>query len=320
MTTAADTPERPAPSTPLRYLADRAKRIARVSAYFAVVTLVLGTIATRRVYGSIARGGLEIGSGLAQLGDVVGPSYRVLLNGESMNVSSAMTDEPLDAVLQRFEKECREHAGGLEDEMRSLPATLGGELPAEVRGPAGLGIVTSREGDRGMVACLARDVDLGYAGTMHAFGQFARSGDLADLGKLRYVLAEKSKSGRTHVVAVWTEGSFRIGRLFPAEGDCPGSDLPDTFRPEGARRLLTASVADAPFGVRIYEVPGDPDQVLAQYAAGMPALGWKAVQTVDRGLDGARAFMRGPVDLLVTTQPSRDGKNTVVSLVSMPPR
>lgn len=306
--------------SPLSLIADRLKRIARVSAYFAVVALVLGTIATRRVYGAVAKGALEIGSGLAQLGDVVGPSYRVMLNGEPMNVSSAMTDLPVEAVLARFESECREHAGGLDEELDGLPATLRGSLPAASKGPAGLGIVSTRDGDRGMVACLARDVDLGYAGTLKAFGAFARSGDLADLGKLRYVLAERMPSGRTHVLGAWTEGSFRIGTLFPASGDCPGSDLPETHRPTGARRLLTASVEGAPFGVRIYDVAGTPDEVLAGFDDAMPALGWKPVLAADQGMDGGKAFLRGPVDLLVGAQSSRDGASTVVSLVSMPPR
>lgn len=301
-------------------IGDRVRRVMRVSVYLAVVTLLLGTIATRRVYGSVEKGALEIGSGLAQLGDVVGPNYRVSINGEVVNVSSAMTDEPLDTVLDRFEKECREHAGGLEEELGSLPQTLQSQLPPAVRGPAGIGIVRTRDTDSGMVACLARDVDLGYGGTMEAIGRFAKSGDLADLGKLRYVMAERTASGRTHVVGAWTEGSFRIGHLFPASGDCPGSDLPDTFRPDGSRRLLTASVDGAPFGVRIYDAKGTPDEVLSQYERGMVAAGWSPAPVVDKELNHGRAFMRGAVDLLVSAQPSKDGASTIVSLVSMPPR
>jgi hypothetical protein len=303
------------------YAIDRTKRIARVSAYFGAVTLILGTIATRRVYGSVEKGALEIGSGLAQLGDVAGPNYDVKLNGETIHVSSTMTDTPLDDVLDRFEKECREHAGGLDDELNALPAAVQGQVPPDMKGPAGSGTMRTREGDRGMVACLARDADLGYAGTLQALTRFAKSGDLADLGKLRYVMAERAPSGRTHVIGVWTEGSFHIGNIFPSEGDCPGSDLPETYRPEGSRRLLTASVEGAPFGVRIYQAPGTPDEVLAKYDQGMAAQGWSPVRAADQGLEQAgRAFMRGPVDALVTAQPTKDGKGTVVSLVSMPPR
>lgn len=301
-------------------LGDRAKRVARVLTYFAVVTLILGTIAARRTYGSMARGALEIGGGLAQLGEVVGPSYRVMLNGETMNVSSTMTDVPVDEVLDRFEKECQEHAGGLEEELGALSATLQANLPPSAKGPSGVGVMTTREKERGMVACIARDADLGYEGTAKAFGSFVRSGDLADLGRLMYVRAEKMPSGRTHVVAAWTDGSFRIGRLFPAAGDCPGSDLPDTFRPEGSRRLLTASVDGAPFGVRIYDTSGTPDEALEAYEREMPSHGWTGVRTVDQHMDGAHAFMKGAVDLLVTAQPSKDGKSTVLSLISMPPR
>src|SRR5579871_282391 len=174
---------------PFWMLFDRGKRVARVATYLGVVTLVLGTVAASKVYGSVEKGALEIGGGLAQLGDVMGPTYRVLLNGEALNVSSAMTDASVDEVLGRFEKECREHAGGLEEELDALGGTLDGKVPPAMKGPAGLGIMSTREGSRGMVACVARDVDLGYAGTAQALATFARSGDLADLGKLRYVVA-----------------------------------------------------------------------------------------------------------------------------------
>jgi hypothetical protein len=302
------------------WIGERARRFARVFAYFSFVTLILGTIAARRTYGSMARGALEIGGGLAQLGEVVGPSYRVMLNGEAMNVSSTMTDLSVDQVLDRFDTECREHSGGLEEELGALPSTVRADVPPSAKGPAGVGVMTTREKDRGMVACIARDADVGYEGTAKAFGAFVHSGDLADLGRLMYVRADRMPSGRTHVVAAWTDGPFRIGHLFPAAGDCPGSDLPDTFRPEGSRRLLTASVEGAPFGVRIYDTSGTPDDALAAYEREMPAHGWTGVRTVDQHMDGAHAFMKGAVDLFVTAQPSRDGKSTVLSVISMPPR
>lgn len=303
------------------YALDRTKRVARVSAYFGVVTLILGTIATRRVYGSVEKSALEVGGGLAQLGDVAGPNYDVKLNGETIHVSSTMTDKSVDQVLDQFEKECREHAGGLQEELNALPATVQGQIPPDLKTSGGTGIMTTRDGNRGMVACLARDVDLGYTGTLQALTRFARSGDLADLGKLRYVMAERGAGGRTHVIGVWTEGSFHIGSMFPAAGDCPGSDLPETYRPEGSRRLLTASVDGAPFGVRIYQADGTPDEVLAKYDTGMTALGWRPAHAADQGLGQAgRAFMRGPVDAFVAVQPTQDGKGTMVSFVSMPPR
>lgn len=305
----------------MSFLASRARRLGRMLAYFAVVTLVFGTIASHRVYASAENGALAMGGALAQLGDVAGPSYRVSMNGETLNVSSAMTDDSVDQVLDRFEKECREHAGGLDEQLAALPRALKAQLPPEATGAAGAGVIRTRQGDRGMVACVARDTDLGYEGTMAALARFAKTGDLAELGKLRYVLAERMPSGRTHVLGVWTEGSFRVGRMFPASGDCPGSDVPDAFRPAGSRRVLAAGVEGAPYGVRVYLVTGAPEQVLAQYGRGMTTAGWEPVDVVDQAMHGrGRAFLRGAVDVLVSAQPSRGGSSTVLSVVSMPPQ
>jgi hypothetical protein len=304
----------------MSFLASLARRMARVAAYFAVVTLALGTIASRRVYASAENGALAMGGALAELGDVAGPSYRVSMNGETLDVSSAMTDEPVDQVLDRFEKECREHAGGLDAQLAALPQALKAQLPAEAKGAAGAGVIRTRQGDRGMVACVARDAGLGYEGTISALARFAKTADLADLGKLRYVLAERMPSGRTHVLGAWTDGSFRLGRMFPASGDCPGSDLPGGFRPDGSRRILAAAVEGAPYGVRVYLAAGTPEQVLVQYGRGMAAAGWEPVPAVDRPLNGrGMAFLRGDVDVLVSAQPSRDGSSAVVTVVSMPP-
>jgi hypothetical protein len=134
------------------------------------------------------------------------------------------------------------------------------------------------------------------------------------------------------VIAAWTEGPFRFGALFPkGAGDAPGSDPSGAPRPDGSRRLLTASLESVPYGVRVYDAPGPAADVLAAYDRAMPASGWSPVAGVADGLARAgrpgRAYAREGVDLLVFADvaPSPagrdqgDGARSVVSVIEMPP-
>jgi len=265
-------------------------RVLRVTSYFAVVCAILGVLAARSAIGAVKDAALEMGGELARLGDALGPASHVRLNGERVNVASAMSDAPIADVLDRAEAMCRERAN--------------------------IGVIRreSRDHDRGIVACLARDG--GSEAIARDVADFVATGDLSKVGKLRYVVAEKSGAG-THVVTAWTDGAFRLGAMFPREGDAPGSDLEDTTRPDRAKRLLTASVENAPYSVRIYDVAATASDVLAQYAREMPERGWEAIPGVAKELKTGLAFSRNGIDLMVLTQ--ADGDHAIVSVVEMPP-
>jgi hypothetical protein len=296
-----------------------AKRVARVAAYGLFVTVVLGLFAARSVYAALTDSALEMGGELMKLGDVVGPRSRVRVNGEAVNVASAMTDSTVTEVMDRFEAECREHAGGLAEELANLPDTVRANAPPALEGGAGIGVLRNEERGRGVVACLARDGHGGTADLARAFGDFMASGDLSKLGKLRYVVAERARGAtRTHVVTAWTDEPLHVAAMFPREGDAPGSDADHAPRPDGARRLLAASVDGAPFSVRVYDAPGAETAVLALYDREMPARGWEPIAGVAREAPHARAYVRDGVDLMVTTD--TDGDRTIVSVVEMPPR
>jgi hypothetical protein len=146
--------------------------------------------------------------------------------------------------------------------------------------------------------------------------QFARTGDLSNVGKLRYVHARQTGEGRSHVVTAWTDGTFDVSALMPKNGeDTPGADSMFLPRPDSAVRILTADVQGVPYALRLYDAAGAPADVLARYEAGMLENGWAGVPS---GLPNARSFKRGPIDAMVMVEPSRD--RTMVSLVEMRPR
>ena len=92
------------------------------------------------------------------MGPALGPANRVRLNGEQVFVASAMVDDAPQAVLDRFEGECRSHAGGIAEELQRLAESA--RLPqAKDEGLPGIGVIRKDGEHRGAVACLARDGD-----------------------------------------------------------------------------------------------------------------------------------------------------------------
>ena len=121
-----------------------------------------------------------------------------------------------------------------------------------------------------MVACLVHDDGraAGMKEIVARLGAMMQSGNLAEAGLLRYVFAERTDSGCTHVIAAWTDGAFNVYSLLPDAGkDAPGSDPANAPRPPSAQRILTADIEGVPYGVRLYDSSASPPQVLATYDA-----------------------------------------------------
>jgi len=176
------------------------------------------------------------------------------------------------------------------------------------------------DGDRrGLVACFADDdAEGGSSGAARRIGRFLSSGDLRALGKLRYVVAKKAKSGKTHVVTAWTDSSFDLTRLLPSEGDAPGSDADGMPRPVRARRLLTAGIEGVGHGVRIYESAATSKDVLSALDTSMPSLGWERNHAFEVSVPDGRAFSREGRDLLVFTEVDSDQSDrSIISVVDM---
>ncbi|GAC1548014.1 MAG: hypothetical protein NVS3B10_11720 [Polyangiales bacterium] len=114
---------------------------------------------------------------------------------------------------------------------------------------------------------------------------------------------------------MWTEGSFDLKKMFPDQGDAPGTDVAHGLRPEQSRRVMSAYAEGAPYGLRVYETPLSPKQIFAQYDGAMPALGWQIYPDVIAADPTSRAFSREDVDLVVTAE--RQGDSTMVSIVEM---
>jgi hypothetical protein len=101
------------------------------------------------------------------------------------------------------------------------------------------------------------------------------SGDVGQLGDMRYVIARRDeKSGRTHVLAMWTEGAFNVLKMFPQRGDAPGTDPVRFPRPPQSRRVFSARIEGHDHSIRMYDSGATPQAVREHYARFMRESGW----------------------------------------------
>lgn len=290
-------------------------RFTRLAVYFAVVAAVLAIVAGRVAYAHAKQAALDTGRELVRLTDTAHLSgvNRLRINGALVKVSSAVSNLSHQAVLDRFQKECEDHADGMAEEFGALSANLEGK-PRD-QGFPGVGVLRQDDDMAGMVVCFAIGKAAGEAELYSRIAEFAKTGDLGSLGSVRYVMAKKGQSAASQVVAMWTEGSVDVQKMFPEKGDSPGNDAPGVLRPPSARRLMTAYAEGAPYGVRVYESTLGRDAILAEYDKVMPATGWMTYPRAVEALPFSRSFSKEGHDILVTAEPGQSG--TMVSIVEM---
>jgi hypothetical protein len=297
----------------------RAKKVIRLLAFCCCVCLIGAGLAARSAYGDVTDSALALGHELGKMGDT-GEKRPVRLNGQPIYVASTTESTPLPEVLDRMEAVCRENSVGLVKELDDLTAELKKELPEGADTAEAAGIVRKEEATRGFVACFARESSEREKATDVAarLTEVHETGELSKLGKLRYLFGERTKEGRTHIVAVWTDGPFNIYSLFPkVDGDAPGADPKDVPRPIKSSRLLTADIEGVPYGIHMYESAARYTDVLANYDEELPKQGWQAVLTDPGGEAGERVYHRRGVDLMIFAGRGGDDDRTIVSLVQM---
>lgn len=297
------------------------RKLLRLSAYCITVGALGGGLALRSAYGSMKDATLQLGSELGKL-DGVGSKRPILLNGEPVYVSGTVEDVPLEELLDRVEARCRENPIGITAELPGLPDEARAQLQKRLASKTAAGIVRHERPGRGMIACFTRSGQQatgadGLRGRVERLMSVAETGDLSKLGNLRYVFAERTEEGRTHVVTAWTDGPFNLHSLVPAGGDTPGSDIEGVPRPTGSVRLLTATIDKVPYSLRVYDAPGSPAQVVAQYDHDLAQRGWRKVMA--RTSESPGAVYDGPgVQLYVL--PAADKERTMVTLIQLPGR
>lgn len=291
-----DEPPKPPPERTIR-------KVLRLVAYAVFVCTVVAVLAFRSSYASMKQNALELGDELGKLGDV-GKRMPILLNGQRIHVASSVMEMSVAETLDRAETLCEKGA--------AMPWTSDpGSSPAELLDTATTELATGKsparwlmrqeESGRGVVLCFAppegQEHEDGIRDRVRRVMNFLTTGDLEAIGRLRYLYARETDSGRTQLIGVWTDGPFNFYAMAPqGDGDTPGSDPQDAPRPPDSVRLLSATIEVAPYAVRIYETPHTPSDVAAAYDRQMPELGWRLLVP-----DGdARVYQKDDITVFVT--------------------
>ncbi|HEY2514075.1 MAG TPA: hypothetical protein VGI39_24580 [Polyangiaceae bacterium] len=287
--------------------------VTRVTAYCAFAFAVCAALAARASYADFREASLQFGRELAPLAEELGNTKTVLINGAQMQVSNARTDETPKVVLDHFEQVCREHPQFMARALADLPEA--GKKEFEKRLPDDrlrLAILRSGDDANGALICFTDDRPASSLTLKERFDSFARSGDLAEFGHLRYVFAKKNSDGKTHVTTISTEGSLKLGEMFPAKGDAAGNDSFAIPRPPNARRILSAGAAQVPYAVRIYDSTERRENVRRFYEEEMTARGWKPVATP--ATDDVLGYMLDTGTFLYLTLGTRQGHTVVTAI------
>jgi hypothetical protein len=305
----------------------RAAGIARVVGYGLVVGTVVGGLSLRSAMADVGEASQALGHELLPLSDVLGARTHILLNGESVFVGNALTDEPVSTVLDRFQQSCHENratssevwakVADLKEKFgKATPEQLataprGAELKAALGRLAAMpidkfGTIRTGGGDSGVVICFTQ-ADGSPVDGVTAWTEFRKTGELSKVGNLRYAYATRTKQS-THVLTAWTQDKFNLTNFSGGVGsgaagqDAPGQDPAGIPRPPQARRVVTASVEGTPYGMHVYESSSSPAEIIAFYDTKMTADGWTTLRPIGADREIQRGYQKGVIEIAVLTK------------------
>ncbi|HMI83525.1 MAG TPA: hypothetical protein VK550_05490 [Polyangiaceae bacterium] len=295
-------------------------KLGRATA-FATVLLLLGLAFTvHSARGQIEEKALQVGQDLAKFSDLLQGTHRVRLNGETIYLASAVTEEDKHALLDRFDEHCREHSGGLAEEFARLPQADQKRLAekAPFSWKARFGVVRRETDDAGMVVCFAQREGDGLRSAVARLRAVVETGDLGAFGNLRYAFVRRTESGKSHVLMTFTDGRFDLNRVLGRGQEAGGDDPPGAPRPPGGRRVLSVSADGAPYGVQSFQTDATAESVAAFYRETMPTLGWEK-GIAEEGIYNAAIYQRNGVAMTITALELAEGQPTMVTFVEGSP-
>jgi hypothetical protein len=302
--------------------AKHVRGLARVFAYFSVTAAVFSAFSVKSARAEMQEQTLAIGRQMMELARASNHDVTpITLNGEKMYLASSVSEEPAKNVLDRYESHCKADPGQPAAGWKDIEKLAEKAVENAPRGtPTGL----MRAGDdaEGTVLCFVRGAET-KATVEEAFRTFAETGELGAFGKLRYVYAKKTPTGRTLILTAWTDAKFNLGRMMPKAGvDAPGEDFPELPRVPSSTRAISARAEGMPYGLNIYKTTEAPSKVLAFYDKEMVRLGFQGFDPeMDEARDGGmgRTYVKDGVVLTVATHVEPAGNFVVLGLAGVSP-
>lgn len=274
------------PGTPSKVLSKRlglgARAVGLVRAVFVGFVIVVAVVAA-----SLSNAEARIGESLLAFGDelakwtsgkVQSGEGRLALNGVTIHRTTVSTPLGVKETLDRLQQVCRERGGFERAEGVLKQDTVAGRTKASTVPDRTFRHESKNEG---VLACIETDRALTVSELSRRLQDFERTGNLASVGKLRYVLARR-EANVTSLLVLWTEGDAPLLQMFPETGDAPGRDVPDVLRPEHSRRLLSALDQGSPYAVTVYRSDAaSPASVRDWYEHLLASHGWLVSRTKD---------------------------------------
>lgn len=289
--------------------ADRIVAFFRLGLFLMIVAALASVLLLRSVHADIAE--VLWGAGAQAMEYPAAPpaaARELRLNGARVSFRTQTIDAPLEKVLVHYESLCAGRDAGLTER---------------------LSVQAARNNDRGYVACLDMgDAPRDLSSIANRFLRFSETGDLAELGALRYVRARRvsGPSGdQTFLLTVWADSAFNLLRMLPAAGaDAGGSDLAGVPRPPSSQRVLSAWEAGQPSGVVVYRVlDGSAAELVSFYRAEFSKEGWTIIErhpSESISIDGIHMISAEQGNRMVTVlaHPG-EASETVLSILSSEP-
>ena len=156
--------------------------VTRLIAYGAVVSAGLGAFAARSAVADVSEGSLRVGRELDKLGDLLGNTNEITLNGEKIFFSQASTSDNVDTVLDRFQAHCDEDPGMAGVDWQDLAHT---KLDPAHAPKTKLGVMRTEAQSDGVVLCFRRNEGAAGSKTFAtALTEFSSTKDLASIARV----------------------------------------------------------------------------------------------------------------------------------------
>jgi len=231
------------------------------------------------------------------------------VNGLLMHRVTASTSLGVEDALNRFSSVCS-MLGGIDGAEKLLSEKSAPMSPATRNLLSGT--YRHESGLEGVLACIDSGHPLDVKELPGRLQEFAKTGDLSSVGRLRYVLARRD-GNVTSLLVLWTDGSASLLKMFPSSGDAPGRDAPDVPRPQNTDRLLSASDLGAPYSITVYRSHSSSSGTLPDgYVKALKDRGWHVIESKA----GSLVARRGARTLLVRTTRVTSG-STTTSIVEL---
>ncbi len=297
----------------------RIAALLRLLGFLAAIQVALLALAVRSGRAELNRTLMDLGAQLMRRAEGQGGARTLFLNGIGLKMVSGSSRSGVSRVLDRFQAGCRQNGGRLAEQIEAL---LRRGRPGLAQGAPGLpdGTLRHQTPEQGFVACLdLGSDDLSPQETLERVNRFLRSGDLSELGGLRYLMAEQSEKGASFV-AFWTEGKVDLLGALSTDRDAPGRDPAAVARPPGCVRVLSAWEQDRAPSLTIYRTASlDRAELERFYRRILPEQGWRLLDKprATGPVTGRALFAERQGRTLVITFDRADGADRYVTISEM---